>query len=150
MKEPVDHIIRPRLPWRIESRLTECGCEAALVRVITRDEFQARLKKYGRQRTGLVTCMTCMSTASRWPAWQEDPRLAVSREVEWEAPYWTMGRAVHDRRGSQLKDELLAIESLIAAHPDEFLKLLSDNEARRQWLERKEPAKPKKPTIVHW
>ena len=32
MKEPVDHILRPKLPWRTgEGAITECGYDAAKV-----------------------------------------------------------------------------------------------------------------------
>ena len=53
MKEPVDHILRPRLPWRSESdpALTECGYNASSVKTLTREEFSARLKDWGQQRT---------------------------------------------------------------------------------------------------
>lgn len=139
MKEPVDHIIRPIVPWRKadEPQMTECGYDSRKVQSLTREQFLKRLKEYGEQRTGLVTCMTCMHTAKRWPTWQDDPRLALSREVEWEAPHWGLDRKIHDRRGNRLRDELLAIEALIAAHPEEFRDLLASIDARRQWLERK-------------
>lgn len=139
MKEPVDHIIRPRLPWRSadEPQLTECGYDSTKVKSLTRAEYLKRFKEYGEQRTGLVTCMTCMHTARRWPGWVDDPRLALEREIEWEAPHWGLDRKIYDRRGSRLRDELLAIESLIAAHPEEFRDLVAGIDARRQWLDRK-------------
>jgi hypothetical protein len=148
MKEPVDHIIRPRLPWRSPSEpaITECGYDASKVKTLTRAEFIQRRKDLGQQRTAILTCMTCSQTAVRWPTWEEDPRLALEREINWESPRW------RGEKREQLKYELQAIETLIAAHPEEFQRILSDAEARRQWLERKEPSapKPKKPTIVHW
>jgi len=141
MKEPVDHILRPRLPWRAEQPLTECGYNAVSVKTLTRDQFEARLKEYGQQRTGLVTCMTCMTTAHRWPTWEEDPRLALQREIEWESVHWN---AYHKQvveyakdRERRLLDELLAVEALIAAHPEEFAKFIQDRDTKRQWLERK-------------
>ena len=141
MKEPVDHIIRPRLPWRAEQPITECGYNAASVKTITREQFTARLKEYGQQRAGLFTCMTCMTTASRWPTWQEDARLALQREIEWEAVHWNayVKQVIQHRddRGHLLLDELRAVESLIAAHPEEFRDLIAGLDARRQWLERK-------------
>jgi hypothetical protein len=86
MKEPVDHIERPRLPWRsdAETALTECGYEAVKVKTLTRSEFARRLKEYGEQRMAILTCMTCMQTARRWSSWDEDPRQAMHREIEWE------------------------------------------------------------------
>ena len=61
MKEPVDHILRPRLPWRSPDApaITECGYNAVKVKTITRDGFLAREKDWGRQRAALFTCMTC-------------------------------------------------------------------------------------------
>jgi hypothetical protein len=145
MKEPVDHILRPRLPWRADQPLTECGYNANSVKTLTREQFEARLKEYGQQRAGLLTCMTCMSTAQNWPTWQEDPRLAVQREIQWEAVHWNhrtkqVYQYASDRK-HYLLNELLTIEALIAAHPEEFAKLLQDRIARQQWLEDK--AKPR-------
>lgn len=139
MKEPVDHIIRPRLPWRsdTEPAVTECGYDATKVKSLTRADFFRRLKDYGEQRCGLVTCMTCMHTARRWPTWQEDPRQAISREAEWEGAHWSQFYGGREQRGHRLRDELQAIEALIAAHADEFRDLLAGIDARAQWIERK-------------
>lgn len=133
MKEPVDHIVRPRLPWRpaTDPAITECGYDASKVKTLTREAFFERLKDYGQQRTGLVTCMTCMDTARRWETWEQDPRRAIEREVTWECGWRGKGRGEH------LKDELLALAALVAAHPDEFRQLLAGIDARRQWLEKK-------------
>lgn len=133
MKEPVDHIVRPRLPWRspAEPAITECGYDASKVKSISREEFFKRYKEFGRQRTAMLTCMTCSDTAGRWGTWEKDPRKALEREITWECG-WT-----RSDRGERLKDELQAIAALIAAHPDEFLQLLTGMDARRQWLERK-------------
>lgn len=129
MKEPVDHILRPRLPWRSPANpaLTECGYDATKVKALTRDEFFARLKDFGQQRTALVTCMTCSSTARRWTTWEEDPRPALEREIQWEAA-WRQSD-----RGTRLRDELRAIASLIAAHEDEYRAILE----RQAWVDRK-------------
>jgi hypothetical protein len=52
MTEPVDHILRLRLPWRSdEGGLTECGYDASKVKALTREGFFERLKDYGQQRT---------------------------------------------------------------------------------------------------
>lgn len=133
MKEPVDHILRPRLPWRAESEpaITECGYDASKVKAITREAFFQRRKDLGQQRTAMLTCMTCSQTAERWETWEKDPRKAVEREIQWECAWRSA------ERGERLKDELLAIAALIAAHPDEFRSLLTGMDARRQWLERK-------------
>lgn len=140
MKEPVDHIVRPRLPWRTEEGLlVECGYNAASVKAISREEYRARVKDLGRQRAAMLTCMTCAQTCERHKAWDEDPRQAVGREVEWEAPYY--GK----ERGEKLKDELLAIAALVATHREEFDQILSDADKRREWVSRKAKEEPPKP-----
>lgn len=120
MKEPVDHVERPRLPWRAdEPSLTECGLNAASVPMISRTELERRVKDRGYQRTALMTCMTCLNTAQRWLDWDSDPRQALAREAEWEG----YGRWHGDKRGTRLRDELRSIAALISAHPDEFRRL---------------------------
>lgn len=118
MKEPVDHIERPRLPWRSddESWMTECGYSVLKVKTITREAFAKRLKEYGQQRTAILTCMTCIQTAQRWSTWNEDPRQALDREIAWEGS----GRYNQDTRGTRLRNELRAIELLINRHREEF------------------------------
>lgn len=137
MKDPVDHILRPRLPWRQsdDGAITECGYDASKVKTLTRSEFFQREKELGKQRTAMLTCMTCSDTARRWGTWDDDPRLALQREIEWErgASYWRS----RDDRGQRLKDELTAIAALIEAHRDEFETTISENVSRREWLERK-------------
>src|SRR5690349_10474914 len=110
MKEPVDHIERPSLPWRENGTVTECGYDASKVKTLTREEFFSREKELGQQRTAMLTCMTCMNTAKRWGRWADDPRLALQREIEWEV------RWSREQRGQRLKDELLAMAALIEAH----------------------------------
>jgi hypothetical protein len=137
MKEPVDHILRPRLPWRSPDApaVTECGYNAAKVQTITREQFFDREKNLGRQRTAMLTCMTCSSTASRWGTWEDDPRTALQREIAWEhnGPYWSP----RNDRGQLLKDELLAIAALIEAHRQEFDDHIAKSEQQREWLEKK-------------
>lgn len=137
MKEPVDHIVRPRLPWRDPNApaITECGYDASKVKTLTRAEFFAREKEYGTQRNALLTCMTCRDTARRWGTWEDDPRLALDREITWERgeSYWR----ARDDRGHLLKNELVAIAALIDAHKDEFTGLVMATEQRRAWLEQK-------------
>lgn len=149
MKEPVDHIVRPRLPWRSpnDPAITECGYDASKVKTLTREEYFSRVKDLGKQRCAMLTCMTCADTASRWGTWDDDPRLAVDREITWErgAHYWR----VRDDRGRRLKDELVAISALIEAHREEFEGLVSANEQRREWLEKKAELKERpKPKVV--
>jgi hypothetical protein len=143
MKEPVDHILRPRLPWRSDGAITECGYDASKVTTLTRDEFAQRLKDYGQQRTAMLTCMTCSDTARRWAAWEVDPRQAVSREVAWESSW---GRDIRDRE-QYLKDELFAIADLIEAHREEFDASVTVRKQRRDWLEKKAEV-ARKPKVV--
>lgn len=136
MKEPVDHILRPRLPWRDTKAgaITECGYDASKVTTITRATYFQRLKDYGQQRTAMLTCMTCSSTAGRWGTWEDDPRQAIQREIEWECRY-------RNERGRDLKDELIVIAEMITAHREEFDARLSENARRREWVEKKAYAK---------
>ena len=136
MKEPVDHILRPQLPWRHgEGAVTECGYDAAQVKTLTRVEFFQRVKELGQQRTALLTCMTCSDTAKRWGTWDDDPGRALDREITWECggSYWRN----RDDRGHRLRDELLAIAALIEAHRDEFDATVSEIAQRRDWLRKK-------------
>ena len=126
MKEPVDHILRPCLPWRDVSAVTECGYDASKVKTISREEFVARLEEFGIQRTALFTCMNCSYAAKRWGSWEDDPRQALAREIDWENPR-TRGR------GTQLLDELKAIFGFIKAHPDEFKTLVE----KIRWVNKK-------------
>lgn len=138
MKEPVDHILRPRLPWRRpdEVPVTECGYDATKVKTLARAEYFKRRKELGEQRTAMLTCMTCSDTARRWGTWDDDPRLAMQREIEWERgrPYWS---TYADKNGHRLKDELIAIATLIKAHAEEFEAMIVANNQRREWLEKK-------------
>lgn len=133
MKEPVDHILRPRLPWRgDEGAITECGFDASKVKTLTRPEFATRLKEMGQQRTALLTCMTCSDTARRWGAWEDDPRKAMEREINWEC-----GWRRREGGGERLKDELQAIAALVDAHREEFDAAVRSIQQRREWNEKK-------------
>lgn len=133
MKEPVDHILRPQLPWRTGGGITECGYNADSVSTLTRATYFERLKEMGQQRAAMLTCMTCSQTASRWATWDDDPRQAIQREVEWEGS----GRWKQRDRGDRLRAELLAIAALIESNQDHFDALILDIEMRRYWLEKK-------------
>lgn len=146
MKDPVDHILRPRLPWRAvqEGAITECGYDASKVKTLARSEFFQREKDLGKQRTAMLTCMTCSDTARRWGTWDDDPRLALQREIEWErgATYYR----ARDDRGQRLRNELLAIASLIDLHREEFDAIITAAEQRLEWLEKKAARKvPREP-----
>lgn len=129
MKEPVDHILRPRLPWRSPSdpAITECGYDASKVKTLSREEFSRRFKDFGRQRTALMTCMTCSDAATRWPTWEDDPRKALEREINWECGWRSRDQ------DTRLRDELRAIATLLADHADEYRAILE----RQAWVEKK-------------
>lgn len=138
MKEPVDHILRPTLPWRgDEGMITECGYDATKVNTLTRAEYFQRVTDFGKQRAAMLTCMTCASTAQRWGTWDDDPRLALEREIQWERG-WS-----RENRGQRLKDELLAIAVLIDEHHEAFEAIITENVQRREWIEKKAAAKAK-------
>lgn len=141
MKEPVDHILRPQLPWRIGGGITECGYNSEKVSTLTRDGYFARVKDMGKQRAAMITCMTCLQTAERWSTWEDDPRAAIHRELEWEQH----GRWSREDRGKRLHDELLAIADLIGNHREEFDAHIVATEQRREWVAKKSAhaAKPK-------
>lgn len=104
-----DHIMRPDLPWRINT-LVECGREKDdVTSTITRDEFLDRLHTLGKQRTAFTICMTCATTTERWDVFSKDPVSAVQREM---ALYKT-GREL-------LAIELRALAALVEAHREEF------------------------------
>lgn len=152
MKEPVDHILRPRLPWRDPrgSAVTECGYDASKVACLTRADFFKRVKDLGQQRAAMITCMTCSQTAARYPTWEEDPRRALEREIVWECGGWR-----GEKRGHRLRDELTAIAALIDAHPAEFAAVKAEIEQRRAWNERKagrdkKPDRPPDPPTTTW
>lgn len=135
MKEPVDHILRPQLPWRAgDAAITECGYDATKVKTLTRPEYFQRVKDLGKQRAAMLTCMTCSSTAGNWGAWEDDPRHALQREIAWEHGGYMRART---DRGERLKDELLAVAALIEAHRDEFDAHITETAGRREWNEKK-------------
>lgn len=144
MDEPVDHILRPQLPWRNHGEITECGYDATKVKCLSREEYFARRKNLGQQRSAILTCMTCANTAQRWGTWEDDPRKALEREIQWECG-WS-----RKDRGVRLSDELSAIADLVQAHREEFDAHIALTEQRRLWNEKKanaarRPAPPRMP-----
>ena len=136
MKEPVDHILRPCLPWRDVQFVTECGINAVSVKTLSRDEFKLRLKEMGQQRTAILTCMTCSHTMRRYTSWEEDPRLAIEREIAWEGASWNAySESIRNTRGTLLRDELEAIALLIESHKPEFKELVEARQITRFFAE---------------
>lgn len=111
---PLDHVARPPLPWR-EAVITECGLPAAGHPVISRDEFVNRVRKLGKTRAMMVTCVTCWNTATRWCTWETDPVQRLMRETYGASRYATGG----DRQ-ALFRAELRAIAELVARHRAEF------------------------------
>jgi len=136
MKTPVDHILRPPLPWRQrDDGITECGYAAGAVSTITRDQWIQRVKDIGRQRSAMITCMTCSGAAERWVQSGHDLRKTLGREIEWEcgSSYWQQ----HKERDHRLLDELEAIAALIETHREEFDAHIAASKQRREWIEKK-------------
>lgn len=116
IKKAVTHVRRPAIPWR-DDALTECGLPSSGHPVMSREDFIAKVKREGQQRSAMTTCMTCWQTARNHPSWQEDPVGCISREVQWNR-----------RDGGQFKRELRAIAALISRHADEFAELIQDQQ----------------------
>ncbi|SEU46446.1 hypothetical protein [Nonomuraea wenchangensis] len=114
---PLQHVIRPKLPWRDE-QLTECR-KPPNEHAITRDQFIAKVRKLGKKRAAMTTCMTCFDTAERWPDWNTNPVAVLARDVR-GVTYW--GGVDHE---APLRDELRAIALLIEAHQEEFAQTLA-------------------------
>lgn len=114
---PLEHVIRPQLPWR-QDELVECGKKPG-EHAITRDAFIAKVRKQGKTRAAMTTCMTCFETAQRWPDWNTNPVAVVAREVK------NVTYRGNTSEESPLRDELRAIELLIEAHPEEFAETLA-------------------------
>lgn len=113
---PIEHLRRPVLPWQTDRNLTECGRATTGFTVITREECATKIKRQGKQRAAMTTCMTCAETSDRWPTWDTDPVRAVARQV---------GTAWRDT-DPVLRDEFLAIAALVAEHRAEFDTFLAD------------------------
>lgn len=111
--EAITHVERPTPPWR-EVTDTECGLPALNHPTMSRPEFEALVKRLGRQRSSMQVCMTCWHTASRWSDWATDPVQVISRE--------THGNRIRPTSDDQpsFRDELYAIAALIEEHHDEF------------------------------
>jgi hypothetical protein len=115
MSEELDHVLRPSLPWRSE-HLTECGRDPNGLNVLTNEDFIARCKKLGKQRTAMITCMTCLQTTENWLHSQGSLTARLGREVDRVGRKWSR----ESKDGGRLENELRAIEFLVQAHRDEF------------------------------
>lgn len=114
------HVRRRSLPWR-EATLTECGLPADQHPSLSPADHAARVRRYGEQRTALMTCQTCWYTSQRYDSAQRSwlgPEVltALDREIEWARRH----------RDAQLHADLMAIEVLINRHRAEFDELIED------------------------
>lgn len=122
VKGPVHHILRARLPWRDGPDRTECGHLASEMALVwTRDEAVVQFKELGEQRMAMLTCMTCLHTANRWPTWETSPVAVMDRECSregWHFPQYPDPE--HQAEKNLLERELRALAALAAAHSEEF------------------------------
>lgn len=126
MSEPVEHVLRGRLPWRREDerRLTECGRAAESCTALTSADMDAKIRAQGQQRAGLSSCMTCWDKTGRKYAGllgkydKDDPVEVLRREID--RSRWG------EEEKKPLQDELRALGMLVAAHREEYDTLLRD------------------------
>jgi hypothetical protein len=145
---PLEHVIRSLPPWRRCPDMTECGKPAAGRPVITRDQFLAKVRAQGKQRSSLTTCMTCWNAAARHPSWDENPVDSLLRE---SAQFRWSRYGAPGAKEVSFRDELIALAALVEAHRDEFDELLTGlgdtvrlDEARQNRRRRRLP-----PTEIH-
>lgn len=113
MADPLQHVLRPPIPWRPADERTECGLPANSYPTWSRDELIVQAKRLGKTRTYMICCVTCLDTAQRHPTWDEDPVSFIGRLVTHR---WGKNTAERDR----FTRELRAMAALVAAHRDEF------------------------------
>lgn len=141
--EPLAHVLRAALPWRDGPVLTECGkLPDDSVPVLTLHELAARIKRDGKQRTSLQTCMTCWATAARHRAvsWETGPVDVIAREVSW-ARTFNVGEVRADPAALLFRDELLALAELASRHREEFDGLVSSIKAAPSLADRRRQGK---------
>lgn len=120
--ELLAHVLRAALPWRDGPLLTECGKHPdAAMPVLAVADFVAKVKREGKQRSAMTTCMTCWDTAVRHSvtSWEADPVGVMAREVSWARTY-TPGAVRDDPAARLFRDELVAMAELVSRHPGEF------------------------------
>ncbi|MBF6302284.1 hypothetical protein IU459_32795 [Nocardia amamiensis] len=119
-QEPLDHVLRPSLPWRDEE-LTECGRPAVdVASAITADDLTARVKRIGQQRTAFTVCMTCAGRVEYSSTWERYPIAVLERELQ-RAGIHPPGLSRSTKpEAARMTAELRAIAALIEAHREEF------------------------------
>lgn len=117
-EEPLTHIARTPLPWR-DATKTVCGhpvSQYADGLVLNLADAQAMLRRLGKQRMALVTCMTCAHNIGHWAEWDRDPVGRMERECSGGG---------YRRQEPMIEGELRAIAELIRLHRDEFDELVT-------------------------
>lgn len=80
MSEPLTHVIRPSLPWRVDTdAMTECGLRADSYPAVSRDEASARWKKLGAQRASLWLCQGVPEAGVQREGPMTSQRIPVTR-----------------------------------------------------------------------
>lgn len=121
--EPLTHIQRDPLPWRAaEEWLTECGLPASSYPTVTREVIELRLREDGKQRTAMMTCMTCLSAMTRYDYLRSRPGVdrilqTFRREID-RCGFGAQAPAI------LLSQELRAMMTLIERHDEEFRQIL--------------------------
>jgi hypothetical protein len=107
--------------------MTECGrLPGPGMPVMSVGEFGALVRREGRKRSAMTTCITCWETAARHQvvSWAADPVGVMGREVGW-ARTWAPGVVRDDPAARLFETELRAIAELISRHADEFAGLVA-------------------------
>lgn len=99
--------------------LTECGINPEGKKVLANEAFIARAKELGKQRTAMVSCMTCFNAVQRWYG-SDGLTAQVGREIDRVGGKWYGRYGADMPDGSLLENEFRAIQLLIEAHREEF------------------------------
>ena len=116
MDEPLEHIVRPGPPWATTKPKTECGRLLNDVAAwIGYETLVAKVKKQGKTRAAMTTCMTCWTVLHYKPrSWSEDPSQImaghITKAIRADIPI--------------INRELLALAALVQAHHDEYVHLV--------------------------
>lgn len=118
-EDSVDHVLGSVLPWR-SAQQTRCGRAVGdVAAVITLDQLEARINRYGRGATTLTVCATCCTSAHAATRWEVNPIGVVAQE----AVRCGFSGVIDSRSKPEARRfaaELYAIAALIRAHRDEF------------------------------
>ncbi len=110
---PLDHVKRVAPSWARTTPLTECGRGVSdTASTISLDALIEKVKKQGKTRASMSSCMTCWSRVSYG---QKTDPVGVA------TAYLTRTRRIHNKVALELE----ALEALVAAHQDEYDELVS-------------------------